>query len=242
MRIRGAGALVTGASQGLGRALALALAREGARLALVARRRAPLEEVAARIRDAGGRAVAVAADVGAADAACAVAAQAAEALGRVDLLVHNASTLGHVPLRLLVDSDDRMVEEVFQVNALGPFRLSKALLGPMLLAEGGLVLGISSDAAVEAYPGWGPYGAAKAALDHLHAIWAAELAGTGVRFLSVDPGEMATRMHADAMPDADPAELATPESVAARIVELVRKAESAPSGARLVAGGRPVPA
>ena len=97
------------------------------------------------------------------------------------------------------------------------------------------MIDISSDAAVEAYPTWGAYGASKAALDQLGRVWAAELEGTGVRLLTVDPGEMNTRMHADAIPDADPATLADPARVAARIVRLIEQEALAASGARVPA-------
>jgi NAD(P)-dependent dehydrogenase (short-subunit alcohol dehydrogenase family) len=96
------------------------------------------------------------------------------------------------------------------------------------------VVNISSDASVEAYPTWGAYSISKAALDHLTRIWAVELAEAGVRFLSIDPGEMNTRMHADAMPEADPATLADPAAVAARIAAMIAAPELA-SGARLQA-------
>jgi NAD(P)-dependent dehydrogenase (short-subunit alcohol dehydrogenase family) len=122
---------------------------------------------------------------------------------------------------------------VFQVNVLGPIRLARALVGPMVLRGEGLVLTVSSDAAVEAYPGWGAYGASKAALDHAARVWAAELDGTGVRFLSIDPGEMATRMHADALPDADPATLALPEDVARIVADVI--AHERGTGRRIVA-------
>ena len=88
-------------------------------------------------------------------------------------------------------------------------------------------------AAVGAYPGWGAYSASKAALDHLSRVWAAELDGTGVRFLGIDPGEMNTRMHAEAMPDADPATLADPAEVAKRIARLIDRSEEVPSGSRI---------
>jgi NAD(P)-dependent dehydrogenase (short-subunit alcohol dehydrogenase family) len=105
----------------------------------------------------------------------------------------------------------------------------------MVLRGRGVVVHVSSDAATSAYPRWGSYGVSKAALDHLNRVWAAELEGTGVRFVSVDPGEMNTRMHADALPEADPATLADPSRVAARIVSLVRREERVPSGARVEA-------
>jgi NAD(P)-dependent dehydrogenase (short-subunit alcohol dehydrogenase family) len=98
-----------------------------------------------------------------------------------------------------------------------------------------VVVHITSDAAVSAYPRWGAYSVSKVALEHQGRIWAAELEGTGVRFFNVDPGEMDTRMHRDAIPDADPATLARPEDVAARLVALLERAETVPSGTRLEA-------
>src|SRR5439155_17254231 len=133
---------------------------------------------------------------------------AAALVGEVDVVVHDASTLGAVPLRLLADTACEDLEQVLAVNLVGPFRLTKALVGPMILRGGGLVVHVSSDAAVNAYPHWGAYGASKAALDHMGRTWAAELGGTGVRFLAIDPGEMDTDMHAAAIPEADRALLA----------------------------------
>jgi NAD(P)-dependent dehydrogenase (short-subunit alcohol dehydrogenase family) len=105
----------------------------------------------------------------------------------------------------------------------------------MALRGSGLCIHISSDAAIEAYPGWGAYGVSKAAFDHLTRIWAAELADTGVRFVSIDPGEMATEMHAAAMPEADPDTLARPEDVASRILGVIRNPQHWQNGARLCA-------
>jgi NAD(P)-dependent dehydrogenase (short-subunit alcohol dehydrogenase family) len=240
MKLEGTTALVTGGSRGLGRALGQALAGAGARVALVAREASALDEAVAGIRARGGEAHAIAADVADKDAAWAIAGQAAALLGPVDLLVNNASTLGPVPLRLLLDTECEDLERALAVNLVGPFRLTKAIAGSMLLRGRGTIVNVSSDAAVEPYPRWGAYGASKAALDHLSRIWAAELAGTGVRVLSVDPGEMNTRMHAEAMPEADPATLADPDRVAQRIVDLVGDEGRAPSGARVAAqGGSP---
>src|SRR6185436_3327475 len=112
---------------------------------------------------------------------------------------------------------------VLQVNLAGPFRLTRAILGSMLLRNKGTIVFVSSDAAVEGYPTWGAYGASKAGLDHLARVWAAELAGTGVRVVALDPGDMDTPMHAAAIPDADPATLARPEDVAARVADLLRE-------------------
>jgi NAD(P)-dependent dehydrogenase (short-subunit alcohol dehydrogenase family) len=97
------------------------------------------------------------------------------------------------------------------------------------------VVGISSDAAVEAYPCWGAYGVSKAALDHLLRTWAVELRDSGVRFVSVDPGEMDTAMHAEAIPDADRSALRKPEDVAAHVADLIESADDVPSGARVEA-------
>ena len=158
---------------------------------------------------------------------------AAALVGPVDVLVLNASTLGPVPLRELSETECEDFARVLEVNLLGPFRLAKAVLGSMVLRGQGVVVAISSDAAVSGYPGWGAYGVAKAGLDHLVRTWAAELAGTGVVFLSVDPGEMDTEMHAQAMPEADRSALARPASVAERIADLVGSADRLPSGTRL---------
>jgi NAD(P)-dependent dehydrogenase (short-subunit alcohol dehydrogenase family) len=228
-------ALVTGASRGLGAALARELARRGARVVLVAREPAPLEEVARSIREAGGEAYALPADVGDKHAVHALAGAAAALVGPIDVLVHNASTLGPTPLRLLLDTECEDLERVLSVNLIGPFRLTKVIAGAMALRRRGLIVHVSSDAAVSAYPGWGAYGVSKAALDHLGRSWAAELEGTGVRVVSVDPGEMSTRMHADAVPDADPATLADPVIVAARVADMIAHAARTPSGARVEA-------
>jgi NAD(P)-dependent dehydrogenase (short-subunit alcohol dehydrogenase family) len=236
MRIEGSAALVTGGSRGLGAALGRALARDGARVALVARGAAELEEVAADIRAAGGEAHAVPGDIGDPRAAAALAGTAAALVGPLDLVVHGASTLGPVPLRLLLDTHPTELERALAVNVVGPFRLTRLVAGGMALRGRGLVVHVTSDASVAAYPRWGAYGLSKAAFDHMARTWAAELEGTGVRFLSVDPGEMDTRMHAEAVPEADPATLLDPAVVAERIVQIVRDAETFPSGARVEAG------
>jgi NAD(P)-dependent dehydrogenase (short-subunit alcohol dehydrogenase family) len=236
MDVRGRGALVTGASKGLGAALAEELALRGARVALVARGEAELERTVARIRARGGEAHALPADVGDKDAIHGIAGAAAALAGPIDVLVHAASTLGPVPLRLLLDTECEDFQRVLDVNLLGPFRLTRIVAGAMALRGQGVVAHVSSDAAVAAYPRWGAYGVSKAALDHLNRIWAAELAGTGVRFFSVDPGEMDTEMHAAAMPEADRAALLQPGVVARRIARMIEDAERIETGVRLVAG------
>ena len=241
MNVKGRGALVTGASRGLGREIARVLAREGARVVMVARDEAAIEEAARRIRAEGGETHALAGDVADKDATYRIAGHAQAVAGPIDLVVHNASTLGPLPMPLLLDTACEDLGRVLEVNLIGPFRLTKALAGAMALRGDGLVIHVSSDAAVNGYPNWGAYGVSKAALDQLARVWANELAGR-VRFFSVDPGEMDTEMHAQAMPDADRAALARPAHIAERIARMIGDAEAIESGARLEAatwGGAP---
>lgn len=215
-------AIITGASRGLGLGVAHSLAVDhGLRVALVARDRAALDAAVDQIRAAGGEALGVVADVSDKRAIHRITGQAAAALGDIDVLVNNASHLGPTPLRSLLDSECEDFGEVLETNLLGPFRLSKAVLGSMVLRGRGVVVNISSDAAIEAYPDWGLYGASKAALDQLTRIWAAELGDAGVRVFAVDPGEMHTQMHADALPDADPSTLADPLAVGRVIANMI---------------------
>ena len=233
MQLTGSAALVTGASRGLGASLAAELARRGARVVAVAREAATHDPVVARIREDGFEAHALVADQGDKDAVYPLVGAATALVGPIDLLVLNASTLGPVPLRELVDTECEDFARVLEVNLLGPFRLTKAVVGSMVVRGTGLVVGLSSDAAVNGYPGWGAYGVSKAGLDHLFRTWAAELSGSGVRFLSIDPGEMDTRMHAEAIPEADRSLLADPAQVAARMVRIFEAAVPPPSGSRL---------
>jgi len=232
MELRGRGALITGASKGLGAALAAEMARLGARVALVARGAAELEAVAARIRAQGGEAHALPADVGDKRAIHAIAGAAAAVAGPIDVLIHNASTLGPIPLRLLLDIECEDLTAVLETNLIGPFRLTRVIAGAMALRGSGLVVHVSSDAAVAAYPRWGAYGVSKAALDHLNRSWAVEV--PEVRFFSVDPGEMDTDMHAAAVPEANRATLARPQDVARRIARMIVDSDRIESGSRVV--------
>ena len=245
MELRNAGVLVTGASQGLGAALARELGRRGAKVVLVARGEDALERVAREIRGEGGDAHALAADVADKNGVHALVGAASALVGAIDVVIHNASTLGAVPLPLLLDTECEDLERVLATNLIGPFRITKAIAGGMVLRRRGAVVFISSDASTSAYVRWGSYGVSKAALDHLSRIWAAELEGTGVRFFSVDPGDMNTKMHADAVPEADPSTLANPADVAKKIVAMLSDDDGVPSGARVevsrwgAAGGSP---
>jgi NAD(P)-dependent dehydrogenase (short-subunit alcohol dehydrogenase family) len=214
---------ITGGTSGLGLALARRFRREGHAVAFTARTPERVAAVAAELGAHG-----VVADVGAKADIYPTATQITGRLGGLDVLINNASDLGPVPLRLLADTDCEDLERALAVNLVGPFRLTKALLGALAASaregRGGVVVNISSDAAVTPYETWGAYGASKAALRHLSRIWDAELAGEGVRVLSIDPGDMDTPLHALAVPDADPAELKRPEDAAAEVAAAIFEA------------------
>src|SRR5258705_6150908 len=208
---------VTGGTSGLGLALVREFRRRGARVAFVARTRERVEAVAWEESVAG-----IVGDVARKQDIYPIATQVLGTLGGLDVLVNNASDLGPVPLALLGDTECEDLERALATNLIGPFRLTKALLGALAASarggRGAVVVNISSDAAVNPYPRWGAYGASKAALHHLTRIWNEELAADGVRFLSIDPGDMDTPMHAAAIPDADPATLKRPAQTAREVL------------------------
>jgi NAD(P)-dependent dehydrogenase (short-subunit alcohol dehydrogenase family) len=212
---------ITGGTSGLGLALVRALHDRHARVAFVARGRDRVHTVAASYPGVHG----IVGDVSSKDAIYPIALQVLGELGGLDVLINNASDLGPVPLALLGDTDCEDLERAFATNVLGPFRLTKALLGALASSaregRGGVILNVSSDAAVNAYPTWGAYGATKAALRHLSAIWDLELADQGMRVLSIDPGDMDTPLHALAVPDADPSTLKQPETAAQELLDAI---------------------
>jgi NAD(P)-dependent dehydrogenase (short-subunit alcohol dehydrogenase family) len=203
-------AIVTGASRGLGLALASALAERGWRLVIDARGADELEAARAELGDA----VAVAGDV--ADAAHRRALVAAAGL-RIDLLVNNASALGPSPLPALADYPLAALEDVYRVNALAPLALAQLALP--LMPAGARILNISSDAAVEAYEGWGGYGSSKAALEQLSRVLGAE--HPELRVYAVDPGDMRTGMHQDAFPGEDISDRPLPEESVPGLLALI---------------------
>ena len=212
---------VTGGTSGLGLALVRTLQASGASVAFVARSR---DRVRAVQRDCPGS-HGIVGDVSVKDAIYPIALQILGDLGGLDVLINNASDLGPTPLALLADTDCEDLERAVATNLVGPFRLTKALLGALAASaregRGAVVVNVSSDAAVNAYPTWGAYGASKAALRHLTQIWDAELSAEGIRLLSIDPGDMDTPLHAIAIPDADPATLKRPEAAAAEVVQAI---------------------
>jgi NAD(P)-dependent dehydrogenase (short-subunit alcohol dehydrogenase family) len=211
-------ALVTGASRGLGLAVAASLAREGYSLIIDARDGAALASAAATL---GDRVTAIPGDI--TDPAHRVAlAQAAQS---VDLLVNNAGTLGANPLPALADYPIAELRTAFEVNVLAPLALTQLLL-PALRKNGGAVLNVTSDAAVEPYAGWGGYGAAKAALEQASSILAAE--EHTIRVWWVDPGDLRTDMHQQAFPGEDISDRPLPAAVTPGFLRLVT--ERLPSG------------
>ena len=225
---------ITGGTSGLGLALVAELAGRGADVAFVARTRARVEEVARAFPGTIG----IVGDVSRKDDIYPIALQIIGNLGGLDVLVNNASSLGPTPLKLLADTECEELELALATNVVGPFRLTKALLGALAAsareARGGVVVNVTSDAAVSAYPRWGAYGASKAALDHMSRIWSAELASEGIRVVSLDPGDMDTPLHAIAVPDADRSTLKRPETAARELADAI--AAAVPFGA--TAGAR----
>lgn len=210
---------VTGGTSGLGLALVEALSERGARVAFVARTAEKVREVARRLPGTHG----IAGDVSRKEETHPLALRITAALGGLDVLINNASSLGPVPLALLADTECEDFEAALATNLVGPFRLTRALLGALAASarEGrpARVVNVTSDAAVTPYAGWGAYGASKAALSHLSRIWDQELRPHGVRVLAIDPGDMDTPLHALAVPDADPATLKRPADAAREILE-----------------------
>lgn len=216
---------VTGGTSGLGLALVRQLHAAGAQVAFVARTPARVAEVARSLPGTHG----LVGDITRKGDIYPLALQITAALDGLDVLVNNASHLGPVPLALLADTDCEDLETALAANLLGPFRLTKALLGALRASardgRPATVVNITSDAAATPYPGWGAYGASKAALTHLSRIWHEELREHGVRVVALDPGDMDTPLHALAVPAADPATLKRPADAArdilARLVDEV---------------------
>jgi len=211
-------AVITGASQGLGRALAEGLARDGWQLVIDARTGPDLERAAADLSRLT-KVTAIAGDVVDDDHRAELAA-AADRLGGADLLVNNASTLGGSPPPALAAFPLPALLDTFEVNVLAPIALTQLLLPQLRRSTAGAVLNVSSDAAVEAYEGWGGYGAAKAALDHASAVLAKE--EPAVRVWAVDPGDLRTRLQQEAFPGEDISDRPLPETVVPRLLGLLR--------------------
>lgn len=237
-RLEGKKALITGASQGLGRQLAMDFAREGAaEIALVARRLEALREVRERIREVapGTRVLVIDADLARQeDVERAVAVTLHEFGGRLDILVNNASILGPTPMPYLLDYPVEDFRAVLNVNLVAPFLLIQKVL-PAMIERGGSILNVTSDAGVVGYPGWGAYGISKFGIEGLSRTWAAELEETGVRVNWVDPGNMNTAMHRAAEPEEDPGQWADPGEVTEVFITLASDASQGVHGQRFQA-------
>jgi NAD(P)-dependent dehydrogenase (short-subunit alcohol dehydrogenase family) len=223
-------ALVTGASRGLGAVVARLLADEGYELIVTARAAAELERSTDRLRARGARITAIAGDV-ADPAHRARLREAVGARGRLDVLVNNASELGPSPLPPLVELPLPALGRVLEVNVVAPLALVQALVEPLSRARG-LVVNITSDAAVGGYPGWGGYGASKAALDLVSRTLANELESRAVAVVAVDPGDLRTAMHQSAYPGADISDRPLPEVTVPFWEWLLHQDHAAVSGGR----------
>jgi NAD(P)-dependent dehydrogenase (short-subunit alcohol dehydrogenase family) len=221
-RLAGTRALVTGASRGLGRAIAERYAREGAALVLTATRPGHLDAALRACRDAGAEAHGVAMDLGDAEAVARGAAEAVGELGRVDVLVNNAGLLG--VRRALAEYPLDEWERVLDVGVTGTLRLVQAVLPA--IPDGGAIVNVTSGAAGR--PTWGAYGVAKLALDGMTRMLRAELAERRVRCVAINPGPARTAMRAAAYPDEDPATVPHPSALTEPFVAVAAGADPGP--------------
>ncbi|KGP71490.1 SDR family NAD(P)-dependent oxidoreductase [Pontibacillus yanchengensis] len=204
-------AVITGASKGLGKALALSFAKEGYSLGLCARGIEELDEVVKQVEELGATVVASSADVTQPKDVDRFISVVEDAFGSIDVLINNASTFGPGPT-LLSDYPIEQFEEVIRVNTSNPFLVTKRVLPGMLAKGKGSIINVTSEVGKTGLAEWGAYSISKFGVEGLTAIWADELADTGVRINMVDPGEMNTGMHDIAVPDCDYA-LASPDDV-----------------------------
>lgn len=216
-------ALITGSSQGLGLEIAHEYARRGLGLILTARHPRPLERAARELSELT-QVIAVPGDVADSEHVHRLVDTGLARFGHIDVLINNASELGPSPMRALADLRDDDFERVLRVNLVAPLELMQLVLPGMRTRGSGLIVNVTSDAGVQAYPTWGGYGSSKAGLEHLSRVLAAELEGTGVRVHVVDPGDMDTAMHRAAEPGVDLSHLPTPDKIAPAFVRLLDEA------------------
>jgi NAD(P)-dependent dehydrogenase (short-subunit alcohol dehydrogenase family) len=224
-------ALITGASQGLGRALALAFAREGARVVVNARSEDSVRPVAGEVEDVGGEVLAVAADVSKGADVERLVGESVERLGKIDVLVNNAGLLG--PRVAIEDYPEVEWRRVIDANLTGPFLVSKAAIP--YLSDGASIINVVSGVSVEGRAEWGAYSVSKFGIEGLNQILAAELAERGIRVNAVDPGGMRTDMRAAAYPEEDPQTRITPEENTAVFLYLASDESEGVTGERFKA-------
>jgi NAD(P)-dependent dehydrogenase (short-subunit alcohol dehydrogenase family) len=223
--------LITGASQGLGRALALAFAREGARVAINARSEGSIGPVAEEVKDAGAEVLALAADVSKSADVERMVGETVERFGKIDVLVNNAGLLG--PRVRIEEYPEDQWREVIDANLTGPYLVSKAAIPH--LTQGGSVINVVSGVSIEGRAEWGAYSVSKFGIEGLTQILAAELGGRGIRVNAVDPGGMRTQMRASAYPEEDPATRITPEENTAVFLYLASDESKGVTGERFKA-------
>jgi NAD(P)-dependent dehydrogenase (short-subunit alcohol dehydrogenase family) len=215
-KLKGKNVLITGASQGLGRAIALSFASEGAAgLSLVARNEILLNEVRNEIKriNPETKTIVIKADVSLPKDIERITAVTLDAFsGHLDVLINNASTIGPSPMPNLLDYPLEDFNNVLNTNLIGPFLIIKSFL-PSMIENGGSIINVTSDAGVTGYAGWGAYGISKFGLEGLTQTWSAELSKSSVRVNLVDPGSLNTKMHRDAEPEEDPSQWADPANV-----------------------------
>jgi NAD(P)-dependent dehydrogenase (short-subunit alcohol dehydrogenase family) len=237
-RLEGKYILITGASQGLGRQLAIDFAREGASaVAIVARRADALEEVRDAIRQTAPdvQVLVINADLSSEEEVERVVATTLNEFGgRLDVLVNNASTIGPTPLPYLLDYPLEDFRDVIETNLTAPFLLIKKAL-PAMIEGGGSIINVTSDAGRIGYPGWGAYGISKFGIEGMSSTWAAELAESPVRVNWVDPGDMNTEMHRAAEPEEDPTQWADPAEVTEVFIYLASDESRGVNGERFEA-------
>jgi NAD(P)-dependent dehydrogenase (short-subunit alcohol dehydrogenase family) len=224
-------ALITGASQGLGRALALAFAREGARVVVNARSEDSVRPVAGEVKDAEAEVLAVAADVSKGADVERLVGESVERFGKIDVLVNNAGLLG--PRVAIEDYPEDEWRRIIDANLTGPFLVSKATIP--YLSEGASIINVVSGVSVEGRAEWGAYSVSKFGMEGLNQILAAELVERGVRVNAVDPGGMRTDMRAAAYPEEDPKTRITPEENTAVFLYLASDESKGVTGERFKA-------
>ncbi|CAM4014525.1 SDR family NAD(P)-dependent oxidoreductase [Mesobacillus thioparans] len=228
--------MITGVTQGLGRALTLRFAKEGAKLAVCARRTGELNKVRKVAEAYGAEVLAVTADVSVPREAERFVALALETFGKIDVLINNASILGPSPIPLLLDFPEEDFTEVLKVNSISPFLVTRRVLPSMLANNDGTIINVTSEAGHVGYAGWGAYGISKFAVEGMTQTWADELKSTNIRINMVDPGEMDTEMHALAVPGCD-YELAQPDEVVDIFLYLASNDSKGIKGQRFEAQG-----
>lgn len=226
--------MITGASKGLGRALTIAFAKEGARLAICSRSEKGIQKVKQEAERLGAEVLAIRADVSQPGEVERFVAITQEVYGQIDVLINNASILGPSPMPLLLDYPQEDFAEVLRVNAVSAFLVSQRVIPVMLERNEGSIINVTSEAGHVGYAGWGAYGISKFAMEGLTQTWADELKHTNVRVNMVDPGEMDTEMHQLAVPDCD-YPLAKPEDVVDIFLHLASDQAKGTNGQRFEA-------